>query len=244
MSTNSDRSCWGDELRRWRSQKMAWSQQDLVDNIVQLAYRRNESRGTKLEVRLVSKWENGSVRSPQGIYRRLLAELGAPLPTLAPRSTPSLEAVSHHERPIGCPSIPEDGVEAVLRRDLLKAGSGLALSGLAGKLDHSWSSQFVDKPPIEHFQQLRQVLIDSDNLFGSAPVIPVVHEQIKIIHSLRSRIRGRDALDLIRMQTQFAEFAGWLHQDQASHSASCYWMDRALEWSNLSYDPELPAFGG
>src|SRR5688500_1781444 len=45
---------WGVRLRRWRDETMQWSQRDLVDHLVQLAFESKEERGTLLDVRLVS----------------------------------------------------------------------------------------------------------------------------------------------------------------------------------------------
>lgn len=67
---------WGERLRRWRSETRCWSQQELVDRIVQLAYATREDRGTRLDVRLVGKWESGQVRRPQAVYRRLPVRRG------------------------------------------------------------------------------------------------------------------------------------------------------------------------
>ncbi len=66
---------WGLRLRRWRDDTMHWSQQDLVDQVVRLAFQTKEERGTQLDVRLVNRWESGAVRRPQAIYRRLLGQL-------------------------------------------------------------------------------------------------------------------------------------------------------------------------
>jgi tetratricopeptide (TPR) repeat protein len=71
---------WGERLRRWRSEDRCWSQQELVDQIVRLAFATREDRGTRLDARLVGRWESGQVRRPQAVYRRLLAQLDAPLP--------------------------------------------------------------------------------------------------------------------------------------------------------------------
>lgn len=89
---------------------------------------------------------------------------------------------------------------------------------------------------------MRRVLIDADNLFGPSRVIPTVHEQIDVLQRLRGSCRGADSRDLLHLQTQFAEFAGWLHQDHGDHETARYWMDRALEWSHMARDPGLTAF--
>jgi len=72
---------WGLRLRRWRTEVKVWSQREFVDQVVRLAFETKEDRGTSLDVRLVGKWEHGSVKYPQSVYRRLLVGLGAPIPT-------------------------------------------------------------------------------------------------------------------------------------------------------------------
>jgi hypothetical protein len=132
---------WGDQLRRWRNEVKAWSQQELVDHIVQLAFQPNEDRGKKLDIRLVSKWENDVVRSPQGVYLRLPGQLGAPLPTTEPLSACSSTMDRPAEYPLASSRIvdervatnPEDENE-VLRRDFLGLSSGLGLAGQVEKI--------------------------------------------------------------------------------------------------------------
>jgi tetratricopeptide (TPR) repeat protein len=44
------------------------------------------------------------------------------------------------------------------------------------------------------------------------------------------------------MQAQYAEFAGWLHQDLGDFSRAQYWLDRALEWSHAVRDQEMATY--
>ena len=83
---------WGERLRRWRTDVCNWSQQELVDRIIQQAFKTNEEHGTQLTVRLLAKWERGSVKRPQHAYRRLLGQLGAPSPDEETRTTPRTES--------------------------------------------------------------------------------------------------------------------------------------------------------
>ncbi|MGH3565892.1 MAG: hypothetical protein ACRDRH_07630 [Pseudonocardia sp.] len=80
---------WGEQLRRWREDVKLWSQQELVDQLVRLAFETKEDRGTRLDVRLIGKWETGAVRRPQSVYRRLLAGLGAPIPAGSASAQPA-----------------------------------------------------------------------------------------------------------------------------------------------------------
>jgi tetratricopeptide (TPR) repeat protein len=93
-----------------------------------------------------------------------------------------------------------------------------------------------DIHPVEHLRQLRAVLVESDNLFGPASVIPAVEAHIQTIQQLRETRRGSDAQALLQMRAQFAEFAGWLYQDLGEFQAAQHWLDRALEWSHVVGD--------
>ncbi|MBN1173032.1 MAG: helix-turn-helix domain-containing protein [Micromonosporaceae bacterium] len=100
-----------------------------------------------------------------------------------------------------------------------------------------------DVHPVEHFEQVRRALADSDNLLGPGHVMQAVRTQIGIIHDRRLASRGSDRLGLLRVQVQFADLLGWLHQDSGDHGMARHWLDRALEWSHLDPDsPAAPAF--
>jgi tetratricopeptide (TPR) repeat protein len=96
--------------------------------------------------------------------------------------------------------------------------------------------------PIETLRQLRRALINADNLLGAGAVLPAVHGQIQVIRQLRGDCRGADRRALLALQAQYAEFAGWLHQDARDFQAAGYWLDRALEWSHAATDHELATY--
>jgi len=96
--------------------------------------------------------------------------------------------------------------------------------------------------PVEHFRDLRRVLVNADNLLGPGHVVSTVHEQIRILQQLRPTTRGTDRQQLLHLQAEFGEFAGWLHQDLGDHQAAEYWTDRALEWSHAARDPALATY--
>jgi tetratricopeptide (TPR) repeat protein len=106
----------------------------------------------------------------------------------------------------------------------------------------SASGVAADMTPIEHLRKLRRVLVDSDNLLGSGGVIPAVHSQIQLIHQLRVGRDGADRRALLVIQAQYAEFAGWLHQDARDFPAARFWLDRALECSQMGADHELSTY--
>lgn len=136
--------------------------------------------------------------------------------------------------------------EDVNRREVLRSMGVVALGATASTSPTLAATlrlaADVSSPPVEHFRQMRKVLIDSDNLFGPGRVIPTAHEQIQILERVRRTTRGADAKALLHIQSQFGEFAAWLHQDKGDHTAARYWTDRALEWSHVARDAELTSF--
>lgn len=130
------------------------------------------------------------------------------------------------------------------RRELLRL---LLLPGIAGR--HLFLPEIVSEAtpgleihPAEHFQQIRKVLIDNDNMFGARNIVLAVQEQVNTLQRLRQSYRGIDQQKLIQVQIQFAEFCGWLYQDSGDYRAAAYWSGRALEWAHMWDDRDEIAF--
>lgn len=96
--------------------------------------------------------------------------------------------------------------------------------------------------PVEHFRRLRTVLVESDNLLGPSHIVPTVEGHIRIINQLRAARSGADRRALMNVQAQYAEFAGWLHQDLSDFSRARYWLDRSLEWTHAAGDQEMATY--
>jgi tetratricopeptide (TPR) repeat protein len=96
--------------------------------------------------------------------------------------------------------------------------------------------------PAEHFLLVRKALADSDNLFGPRQAMPAATSQIEAIQHVRRTLQGADLQELLKVQVQFADLLGWLHQDSGDFSTAQFWMDRALEWSHLAGDHDSVVF--
>lgn len=72
---------WGERLRAWRQEVKRWSRAEFRDEVEAVSYKIGESRGQKLDERLIARWETGAVARPQAVYCRILAHMGAPLPS-------------------------------------------------------------------------------------------------------------------------------------------------------------------
>ncbi len=76
---------WGVRLRSFRLDHLQISRKDFAERINARA--REERVNVACSERHVARWEDGDVRTPSAVYRRLLAAIGAPVPHHDPRST-------------------------------------------------------------------------------------------------------------------------------------------------------------
>jgi len=139
---------------------------------------------------------------------------------------------------------------SVPRRAFLIGGIGATIAGVAavsspaspGASILAANLRSVSGDPFERFYQMRRVLRDADNLFGPERVMPLVHEQITLIRQLANGTRGIDRQRLLEVQAQFADLYAWLNQDTGNHREAQYWLDRALDWSQMTDHSEAVAF--
>lgn len=158
----------------------------------------------------------GEVARPQAATRRVLER--------------------QYGRPIAELLGPPVTVDDVDRRAFL--GSAVAAS-VAAALDFGLGRDITDLKPASYFRAVLCNLIDSDNLFGPAEVIPRAEAHIAEIGRAWANAEGGDRAELIHLRARYAELAAWLYEDLGNHAAAQRWADRALEWSYISGDPEL-----
>lgn len=133
----------------------------------------------------------------------------------------------------------------VPRRAVLASGLvGLAAASLpVPAFAAPYSSVGSSTPaPIEHFAQVRRVLIQTDNLMGPRTVLPAITQKLGELTALRRKARGKDAERLLELETRFEELAGWLAQDIGDERAAYAHTARALDDSHITGDPELTAY--
>ncbi|WP_280425694.1 helix-turn-helix domain-containing protein [Nocardia carnea] len=124
---------------------------------------------------------------------------------------------------------------SVPRRTVVTGVAVGALAAATGSRSAAALANTAHIDHVEHFRTLRLALIESDNLHGSAPVIPLMEQNIERIGQLRSAGIG-DSRALLRMRILYAEFAAWLHQDCRNFNRAKHWTDRALTWSHQLHD--------
>ncbi|WP_405804844.1 helix-turn-helix domain-containing protein [Streptomyces sp. NBC_01187] len=147
---------------------------------------------------------------------------------------------------ISVPARTDDGriiFVSISRRTLLgtlgTAAAAAALSDAPAAAASPIPGTLPASNPIEHLKATRRVLIDNDNLFGPYQSIPIVERQMAAMKSLRRDLRGEDRRELLQLHTQYAELAGWFHQDAGNFRAAQHWTREALELSHLTGDAEL-----
>jgi tetratricopeptide (TPR) repeat protein len=221
----------------------------------------SDALGYPVEAYCLERWERGLVVPPADVCMAADhaaqdvpgAALAAPLLPASEPAGPCLDdAAMQDGSEIVLPCRTLDGRiiwVSIPRRTFLSGGLGTA--ALAAIATAAGPGSFgarlrtaaaAEMNPIETLRQLRRALIDADNLFGPGGVLPAVHGQIQVIRQLRAERRGADRQTLLTMQAQYAEFAGWLHQDARDFQAAGFWLDRALEWSHAAADREMATY--
>ncbi|WP_344807305.1 helix-turn-helix domain-containing protein, partial [Microlunatus ginsengisoli] len=83
----------------------------------------------------------------------------------------------------------------------------------------------------------------ADQNLGSQLLVDVVTEQTKRAEGWALNACGRDRSALLWIVGRYAEFCGWLHQDQGDFTQADHWTVRAIEISQELGDPRLVAYG-
>ena len=189
--------------------------------------------------------------SDRGHVAKSALHVAKPAPLLA--ATAPIPGASDEGEEVSIPARTADGrvlfvnvSRRIFMRGIAGAAVGTALPGQAmtsvPALHAAGATGAPDVNPVEHLERMRRLLVDSDNLFGPGQVIPMVIKYIDLIKSLRQDRRGTDQRALTRMQSRYAEFAGWLHQDYGDFVGAEHWTNRALEWSHGAHDVDLTVF--
>ncbi|WP_280445617.1 helix-turn-helix domain-containing protein [Nocardia brasiliensis] len=117
--------------------------------------------------------------------------------------------------------------------------AGIGVGALAAAVGVTPTAALASNPEIDHvdhFRKLRLSLIESDNLYGSRDVVPLMEQGIDRMGQLKQAGIG-DPAAIQRMRILWAEFAAWLHQDGRNWERAQHWTDRALTWSHQLNDP-------
>lgn len=82
----------------------------------------------------------------------------------------------------------------------------------------------------------------ADKMLGPRQLLGPVLAQIDVLDGLRRHTRPGTAEPTLRLLAQYAEFAGWLHQDAGDTTAAMFWSDRATQCAQAVGDYQMVAY--
>ena len=100
----------------------------------------------------------------------------------------------------------------------------------------------IDPQVIGYFYTLLEQHFTADKMLGPRQLLGPVLAQIEVLDGLRKHARPGTTEPALRLLSQYAEFAGWLHQDAGDTSAAMYWSDRASQWAQAAGDYQMVAY--
>jgi hypothetical protein len=140
-------------------------------------------------------------------------------------------------------SVSRDGSVATIGivKKVACTANGTSSNDTPSRPNHAFLLSAAPEHVITHLQEQWHLLVRTDNLFGPARVLRLVHEQIELIESLLRDARGDVRASLLTLGAEYAESAAWLHEDAEDHLAP-FWTGRALEWAHAAGDHRLIAW--
>ncbi|WP_221449008.1 helix-turn-helix domain-containing protein [Micromonospora polyrhachis] len=98
-----------------------------------------------------------------------------------------------------------------------------------------------DPTVVDQLGQALAVQRSLEDSVGARAVLLPVLGQISTVQAVRGNADGPLHDELLSLESQYAQFAGWLYQDQADRSAMAQWYARALSQATEACDPSMVA---
>ncbi|MFC5831028.1 helix-turn-helix domain-containing protein [Nonomuraea insulae] len=100
----------------------------------------------------------------------------------------------------------------------------------------------VDDEVINYFRRVLNEHYTADKMLGPRSLLRPVLAQIEVLDELRRGAGPRHADPLLQVLSQYAEMAGWLHQDLGELDEAMDWTRRAAEWAQCADDTQMAAY--
>lgn len=100
----------------------------------------------------------------------------------------------------------------------------------------------LDGEVIDYFRRLLAEHYTADKRLGPHHLLRPVLAQIEVMDDLRKSARAPHVEPLMQVLAQYAEMAGWLHQDAGNLEAAAHWSRRATEWAHCAGDEQMVAY--
>ncbi len=173
-----------------------------------------------------------------------------------PRSVgPATVSGSYDDAPVMLEVQTPDGRKVIVSISRRQFGhmlaSGTIASILPGIIDPSQAQRLarvIDRPArldtevIDYFRRVLTEHYTADKMLGPASLLRPVLAQISVLDDLRKGARATHVGPLMQVLSQYAEMAGWLHQDLGELDAAMHWSRRAAEWAQCADDPQMAAY--
>ena len=100
----------------------------------------------------------------------------------------------------------------------------------------------MDSEVIDYFRRVLNEHYTADKMLGPRSLLRPVLAQIEVLDELRRSVGATYADPLLQVLSQYAEMAGWLHQDLGELDTAMDWTRRAAEWAQCAGDAQMTAY--
>lgn len=100
----------------------------------------------------------------------------------------------------------------------------------------------ADPQILGYFGRLLDDQFTADKQLGPRQLITTTLAQLQVLDRLRRNATPGTTEPLLQLLAQYAEFAGWLHQDLGDTVAARFWSDRATVWAQATGDYAMVAY--
>ena len=101
----------------------------------------------------------------------------------------------------------------------------------------------VGAEAVAYLDSILRLHIQADQIMGSQLLIDVVREQARQAQRWAHDVRGPVREPMLRTVSRFAEFSGWVHQDQGDFAAADEWTRDSVDMAQALGDARLVAYG-
>ncbi|MGH3774777.1 MAG: hypothetical protein ACRDRR_03420 [Pseudonocardiaceae bacterium] len=185
-----------------------WSRKEFCEQVEAMAYRTKEARGTKLDEKMVWRWESGQIKRPRSFYLRILAEMGAPLPS--PARSAIVLPLERLETAVERAAHTEDDEDMDRRGFLCGTAATIAFSGVVAAIPTK-----VDSVHIRDLRASVDELYTKDQYVGGAALAGAALGQYRLVRHMLDEADYDELIgrQLMSIAGELAVCAGWLNYD-------------------------------
>ncbi|MGQ0716803.1 MAG: hypothetical protein ACT4NP_05690 [Pseudonocardiales bacterium] len=185
-----------------------WSRKEFCEQVEAMAYRTKEAQGTKLDEKMVWRWESGQIKRPRSFYRRILAEMGAPLPL--PARSAIVPPPDSPDTSVEGSACTEDDGDMDRRGFLTGTAAAIACSGAVAAIPAK-----VDPAHIRDLRASADELYTKDQHVGGAALAGAALGQYRLVRQMLDEADYGELIgrQLVSIAGELAVCVGWLSHD-------------------------------